>query len=100
MQKLERLEEKVPFHKNATNNKKIDKELAHIILDIGFSQTRTTKYFMSLNLYYHTKEIIVCHMDSTLEKNKPLLSNILKKLHQINDKYFFLLKIIKIQITI
>jgi hypothetical protein len=51
VQNLETLEEKVSARRAATNNTQIDKELAPIIPDIGFSRSRTTRYSLTLDLY-------------------------------------------------
>ena len=67
---LHNLEEKVRSHRAATTSKRPDKDLAHIIPDTRLSRSRTTRYCLTLDLYWYTKKLMACHLDSVLKRSK------------------------------
>ena len=74
---MNNLEDKVKAKRVTANRKIFDKELQGIVLDIGFSWSQTTHYSLIVVLCWNNKELIACHMDTSLEKDNTILNTII-----------------------
>lgn len=63
IKKLNNLEDKVSKKRKDTHGQMVDKELEKIVPDNGVSRSRVTWYSLTVDLYWHTKEMIACRMD-------------------------------------
>lgn len=70
-------------------------ELERSVPNIGVSRSRVTPYSLTVDIYWHTMELIACRMDKQADQDNPIPDHLLDTSQMLDDKYDSILNIIQ-----